>query len=66
MASKGRHSNFFRAMLTVIAALLTFTGPTYLLYALQKVGTPYTLSVLAGLACFALGIAIIAYLSKKE
>jgi len=65
MAKEGKEK-FVRAVLTLFAAFLTFGGPTYLLYALQRFALPKPLLILLGLAAFTVGIILFAYLSKGE
>lgn len=57
---------FVRAALIFIAASLTFAGPTYLLYVLQRFALPSPLLVLLGLAFFIVGIILFVYLLKEE
>jgi len=65
MAKAGREK-FMRAMLMLFAALLTFGGPTYLLYILQELAFPRLISILLGLASFTIGIILFTYLLKGE
>jgi pilus assembly protein TadC len=48
--------NFVRTVLTVLAMLLIFAGPTYLMYILQRVGIPALLYSIVGLAAFIAGV----------
>jgi len=60
-------SNFWRTILVVIAALLIFVGPTYLVYLLShhfKVN--YVASAVLGVALFLIGLALIGYLARKK
>jgi len=64
--AKAVKERFVRAVLTVLAASLTFGGPTYLLYVLRKFALPGLLLLLIGLASFTVGIILFAYLLKSE
>ena len=55
-----------RALLTLVAAFLTFGGPTYLFYIVEELGVPHLLSLLIGLASFTVGVALFVYLLKGE
>jgi len=55
-----------KAILTFLAALLTFGGPTYLMYVLEKLGVPYLLYILLGLASFTAGVILLIRLFGKE
>lgn len=55
---------FTRALLMILAALLTFGGPTYLLYALSRLAVPAPLLILVGLISFLAGVILFAYLEK--
>ena len=55
-----------RALLMLLAALLTFGGPTYLLYILEKLDVPRFLSLPIGLASFTVGLILFVYLLKGE
>ncbi len=55
-----------KATLTLLAALLMFIGPTYLLLILQKLGVPHLLLLLSALASFTAGIILILYLTAEE
>jgi len=56
----------FRAFLMVLAAFLVFGGPTYLMYALQGVVSPYPLVVLIGIASFIVGLVLFTRLIKEK
>lgn len=64
--AKRGDSSIPRVLSTILAAILTFAGPTYLIYILRKLGVTYPIPVVIGLACFAAGVAIIVYLSRTE
>jgi len=55
-----------RALLMLLAAFLTFGGPTYLFYILEKLDVPHLLSLLIGLASFTAGVIIFVRLLKGE
>jgi hypothetical protein len=55
-----------KAILTFLAALLTFGGPTYLMYVLESFGVPYLLYILLGLASFTAGVILFVHLFGKE
>lgn len=55
-----------RALLMLLAAFLTFGGPTYLLYILEKLDVPNLLSLLIGLTSLTVGVVIFVYLLKGE
>jgi len=65
MAKTGKE-RFVRAVLMLLAALLTFGGPTYLFYILEEMAFPSLLSLLIGLASFAIGIILFVYLLGRE
>ena len=64
--AKASKKRFMRAVLTLLAALLTFGGPTYLLYILEELAFPRLVSILLGLASFTMGIILFVYLFKGE
>ncbi len=53
-------------MLLILAAGLIFTGPTYVIYALQKVTLPYLFSVVGGLVVFVVGLALFMWSIRKQ
>jgi len=55
-----------KALLMLFAALLTFGGPTYFLYVLEKLDVPRILSLLIGLASLTVGLSLFVYLLKGE
>jgi cytochrome c biogenesis protein CcdA len=61
-----RKTAFIRTVLFILAAVLMFGGPTYLIYAMQKVNLPYSVSVLSGLIAFAVGILLFWRLIRKQ
>lgn len=56
----------FKATLTLVAALLMFIGPTYLLFVLQRLGVPHPLLLLSALASFTAGIILTLYVTAEE
>jgi hypothetical protein len=65
--AKAVKERFVRAVLTFLAALLTFGGPTYVFYILdKKLAFPRLISLLLGLAFFTVGIILFVYLLKGE
>lgn len=72
--SKGRvsvkldlNSKFWRAFLVVLAAFLTFAGPTYIVYVLQNLlKIEYALSMLSGFTLLIVGLILIWYLIKNK
>lgn len=65
-AGSERKTVFVRAVLFILAALLVFGGPTYFVYAMQKVNLPYLVSVFVGLIAFAGGILLFWRLARKQ
>ena len=60
-------SGFWRTLLIVFAALLTFAGPTYVVYAFNSVlKIDYAISIVSGFVLFIVGLAIIWYLIKQK
>ncbi len=57
---------FVQVVLILIAASLTFGGPTYLLHFLRRFALPSPLLILLGLAFFTVGIILFLYLLKGE
>ncbi|MGA9388124.1 MAG: hypothetical protein WBV70_04790 [Candidatus Bathyarchaeia archaeon] len=56
---------FRNALLVAAAGLLTFGGP-YVVYVLTRLKMSMILSVVSGFAIFAIGLALIMYLIKKN
>jgi len=63
---KGERKEVFRAILILIAAILTFGGPTYFLMILQRLDVPQPLLVFLGLASLTIGIVLLAKFVKEE
>jgi hypothetical protein len=60
-------SKFWKAFLVVLAASLTFAGPTYVVYVLVNViKLDYAVSMLSGIALFIVGLALVWYLIKNK
>jgi len=60
-------SKFLRTLLVVFAAVLTFMGPTYMVYVLNGIlGIDYALSIASGFALFIIGLVLIWYLVKRK
>jgi len=60
-------SELRRTLLIVLAAILTFAGPTYTVYLMVNVlKVDYIISMSLGLALFVVGIALIFYLIKNR
>lgn len=55
-----------KALLTFLAALLTFGGPTYLMYVVESLGVPHLLYLLLGLAFFTAGVGLSMHLFGKD
>lgn len=66
LSSKEEQKRCVRALTMLLAAFLTFVGPTYLLYILQRLAVPGLLLILLGLASFTVGIILFANLLKGE
>ncbi len=60
-------SELRRTLLIVLAAILTFAGPTYTVYLMVNIlQVDYIISMGLGLTLFVLGIALILYLIKNR
>jgi len=66
LKKKGEGKGVFRAILILIAAILTFGGPTYILMLLQRLDVPQPLLALFGLASLTLGTVLLAKFIKEE
>jgi hypothetical protein len=63
----GLDSKFWKTFLVVLAAFLTFAGPTYVVYVLQRLlDISFTVSVICGLFLFIAGLVLDWYLIKKK
>jgi hypothetical protein len=56
---------FVKVVLTILAVLLIFGGPTYLMYILQRIGIPSLLFTLIGLTSFAAGAILFMHLARE-
>jgi len=65
MAKVGKE-RFGRVVLTLLAAFLTFGGPTYLPYILEELAFPRLISLLLGLASLIIGLILFVHLLKGE
>jgi uncharacterized protein YegL len=62
-----RKPKLWRIILTVLVALLTFAGPTYVVYALINVlNIDYALSMVSGIVLFTAGLALAWYLIENK
>lgn len=60
-------SKFWKTSLTVLAAFLTFAGPTYVVYVLINIlKIDYFLSMISGIVLFMIGLVLIWYLIKNK
>jgi len=64
--SKETRKKSVKAGLTVLAALLVFGGPTYLLYVLREVPLPYPFVALLGLVSFVVGLFLFTRLMEEK
>ena len=61
------NSKFWKTFLVILAAFLTFAGPTYMVYALLNVfKMNYFVSMVSGFALFIVGVVLIWYLIKNK
>ena len=60
-------SKFNKILLTIVAALLIFVGPTYIPYVLANLlKLDYVASILVGAALFIAGLIMLIYLIRKK
>jgi len=60
-------SKFWKTFMIVLAAFLTFAGPTYIIYAFVNIlKIDYFISMASGIILFLAGLVIIWYLTKKK
>jgi len=60
-------SKIWKTFLVVLAAFLTFAGPTYVVYALQNIlGIDYAVSMVSGFVLFIAGLLLVWYLIKNK
>ncbi|MEM2106039.1 MAG: hypothetical protein QXV21_06220 [Candidatus Bathyarchaeia archaeon] len=63
----GLNSRFWKTFLVVLAAFLTFAGPTYVIYLLQRLlDISFAVSVAFGFVLFIAGLALFWYLIKNK
>jgi hypothetical protein len=61
------HSNPWKTVFVVLAALLTFAGPTYMVYVFINVlDINYAVSMISGFVIFIIGLVLIRYLMKNQ
>ena len=66
-ARLGLSSKFWKTLLTVLAAFLTFAGPIYMVYVLRNVlEIDYFVSMFSGIVLFIAGLVLIWLLIKKK
>ncbi|MGC9346062.1 MAG: hypothetical protein ACP5ER_04645 [Candidatus Bathyarchaeales archaeon] len=60
-------SRFWKTFLVVLAAFLTFAGPTYMIYVFINIlKIDYAISMASGFVLFIVGLALIWYLIKNK
>jgi len=60
-------SKFWKVFLTLLAAVLTFAGPTYIVYVLLDIlKIDYAVSMVSGFVLFLAGLVLIWYLIKNK
>jgi len=60
-------SKFWKTFLTVLAAFLTFVGPTYIVYVLIRIlRIEYFVSMISGIVLFIAGLVLVWYLIKNK
>jgi hypothetical protein len=60
-------SKFWRTTLIIIAALLVFAGPTYMIHVLIiSLGVDYWVSMATGFVVFIVGLLLLVYLFRKK
>ena len=58
---------FWKTLLVILAAFLTFTGPTYMVYLfLNVLELSWVVSMISGFILFVVGLALILYLIKHN
>jgi len=60
------NSKLLKTTLVVLAALLTFAGPTYVVYVLSFLDISFTISVVCGFILFVAGLTLFWYLIKNK
>lgn len=60
-------SKFWKTVLTVLAAFLTFAGPTYIVYVFIKIlKINYFVSMTSGIVLFIAGLVLVWYLIRNK
>jgi hypothetical protein len=60
-------SKFWKVFLVILAAFLTFVGPTYMIYLfLNILNLSYVLSMISGFIFFVAGLALMWYLIRRK
>ena len=60
-------SRFWKTFLVVLAAFLTFAGPTYIVYVgINILEIDYAISMISGFILFIVGLVLIWYLIKNK
>jgi len=63
----GSDSKLMKTFLVILAAFLTFAGPTFIVYALlNMLKMDYTISMASGFILFIVGLILIWYLIRKQ
>jgi hypothetical protein len=62
------NSKFWKTLLVVLAAFLTFAGPTYMVYVvfLKILKMNYIVSMASGFVLFMVGLVLLWYLVKRK
>jgi len=61
------NSKFWKTFLVILAAFLTFAGPTYVVYVLRDIlEIGHVLSMISGFVLFMAGLVLIWYLIKNK
>lgn len=60
------NSDVWRIFLIILSAILTFTGPTYIVTALVSFNVNYGASMILGLLLFIVGLAVTLWLVRKK
>ena len=65
MSAKSRKARIRESLTFLLAAFLTFAGPTYIILAFQEAEIPYVIRTLLGIALFLVGLALVFRLVKR-
>jgi membrane protein DedA with SNARE-associated domain len=64
---RGLDSKAVKTFLTLVAAFLTFAGPTYVVYTFARVlNVDYAVSMVTGIVLFVVGLLLIWFLIRKK